>query len=228
MLTALRRQGEAMRYVFCGERGTPLSSDAFRKIIARAGREAGITFAVHPHMLRHACGYKLAQAGQDRGRFRITSATATSRTPYGIRSCRQRGLGISGGIENKAGKDRALAKTAKFIARSDENHFFCRRTQDFCKYPSFSVTSQPIRERQHDDRKFDKGPKPPRRDCRKEARWKAYYEGMADWYSRIANNLKDVYPWAAEYARRESEPFRDGAIAVKNGTHPKVLSEKSH
>ncbi len=65
MLTALRRDGEVTRYVFCSERGTPLSSDAFRKIIARAGREGGITFAVHPHMLRHACGYKLAQAGQD-------------------------------------------------------------------------------------------------------------------------------------------------------------------
>jgi type 1 fimbriae regulatory protein FimB/type 1 fimbriae regulatory protein FimE len=34
-------------------------------MIARAGRLAGMPFRVHPHMLRHACGYKLANAGQD-------------------------------------------------------------------------------------------------------------------------------------------------------------------
>lgn len=52
-------------YVFGSERKAPLSADAFRKIIARAGKEATLPFPVHPHMLRHACGYKLAQAGQD-------------------------------------------------------------------------------------------------------------------------------------------------------------------
>jgi type 1 fimbriae regulatory protein FimB/type 1 fimbriae regulatory protein FimE len=34
-------------------------------MIARAGRLAGMPFRVHPHMLRHACGYKLANDGQD-------------------------------------------------------------------------------------------------------------------------------------------------------------------
>jgi type 1 fimbriae regulatory protein FimB/type 1 fimbriae regulatory protein FimE len=34
-------------------------------MVARAGRIAGIPFRVHPHMLRHACGYKLANDGQD-------------------------------------------------------------------------------------------------------------------------------------------------------------------
>ncbi len=53
------------QYVFTSERGRPLTTDAIRKIVARAGREAGLPFSIHPHMLRHACGYKLAQAGQD-------------------------------------------------------------------------------------------------------------------------------------------------------------------
>ena len=35
------------------------------KLLARAGKEAGFTFLVHPHMLRHATGYKLANDGQD-------------------------------------------------------------------------------------------------------------------------------------------------------------------
>ena len=52
-------------HVFSSERMAPLSSDGFRKIISRAGKEAKLPFSVHPHMLRHACGYKLAQAGQD-------------------------------------------------------------------------------------------------------------------------------------------------------------------
>jgi len=36
-----------------------------RKIIARAGELAGLGFPVHPHMLRHACGFKLANDGHD-------------------------------------------------------------------------------------------------------------------------------------------------------------------
>ena len=36
-----------------------------RKIVARAGELAGLGFPVHPHMLRHACGYKLANDGHD-------------------------------------------------------------------------------------------------------------------------------------------------------------------
>jgi type 1 fimbriae regulatory protein FimE len=51
--------------VFVSERKAPLTTDAVRKIVSRAGREAGIEFPVHPHMLRHATGYKLANDGQD-------------------------------------------------------------------------------------------------------------------------------------------------------------------
>jgi type 1 fimbriae regulatory protein FimE len=36
-----------------------------RKIVARAGAAAARPFPVHPHMLRHATGYKLANDGQD-------------------------------------------------------------------------------------------------------------------------------------------------------------------
>jgi site-specific recombinase XerD len=47
------------------ERGAPFSVAGFQKLIARAGEKAGFDFPVHPHMLRHACGYALANAGQD-------------------------------------------------------------------------------------------------------------------------------------------------------------------
>jgi len=38
---------------------------AVRKIVARAGEDAKLGFPVHPHMLRHACGCKLANDGHD-------------------------------------------------------------------------------------------------------------------------------------------------------------------
>lgn len=64
-LRRIQRDYPTMPYVFSSERKAPLTPDAIRKIFGRAGREAKLPFPVHPHMLRHACGYKLAQAGQD-------------------------------------------------------------------------------------------------------------------------------------------------------------------
>ena len=56
-----------MAYVFTTERRGPLTDSAVRKIIARAGDIVGLGFPVHPHMLRDACGYKLANDGHDTG-----------------------------------------------------------------------------------------------------------------------------------------------------------------
>lgn len=52
-------------YVFVGERNGPLTDSSVRKIVARAGVAAKIRFPVHPHQLRHRCGYKLADDGVD-------------------------------------------------------------------------------------------------------------------------------------------------------------------
>jgi integrase len=66
---ALRRlQREAStpsQYVFVSERGAPLSVAGYQRMVARAGEAAGFGFLVHSHMLRHGCGYKLANDGQD-------------------------------------------------------------------------------------------------------------------------------------------------------------------
>ena len=64
-LRRLRRADFDSPYVFVSERGAPLSDSALRKMVARAGQHAGFTFSVHPHMLRHATGYQLANAGHD-------------------------------------------------------------------------------------------------------------------------------------------------------------------
>jgi site-specific recombinase XerD len=68
-LRALRRlrreQKPVSPFVFTSERGAPFSPAGFRKMIARLGVAAGFVFPVHPHMLRHACGYELANRGVD-------------------------------------------------------------------------------------------------------------------------------------------------------------------
>jgi len=64
-LRALRRENDAARYVFMTERGSPMSAAGFRKMLARVSVEAKFPFLVPPNMLRHACGFKLANDGQD-------------------------------------------------------------------------------------------------------------------------------------------------------------------
>jgi len=64
-LRRLQRDYQHSPYVFSTERKGPLTTSTVRKLITRAGNNAGLPFPVHPHMLRHACGYKLANEGQD-------------------------------------------------------------------------------------------------------------------------------------------------------------------
>lgn len=52
-------------HVFTTERNGPVSESGFFKIVARSGREAGFDLPIHPHMLRHSCGFKLANEGRD-------------------------------------------------------------------------------------------------------------------------------------------------------------------
>jgi len=64
-LRKLARDYPETPYVFVTERKGPLTPDTVRKLVARAGEAAGLGFPVHPHMLRHACGFKLANEGHD-------------------------------------------------------------------------------------------------------------------------------------------------------------------
>jgi type 1 fimbriae regulatory protein FimE len=64
-LRELRRDYPDSPYVFVTEREGPMTRAAARKLIARAGELAKLPFPIHPHMLRHACGYNLASEGQD-------------------------------------------------------------------------------------------------------------------------------------------------------------------
>jgi type 1 fimbriae regulatory protein FimB/type 1 fimbriae regulatory protein FimE len=61
----LREQTIASPYVFVSERGAPLSVAGYQRMVARAGEAARFPFLIHSHMLRHSCGFKLANDGQD-------------------------------------------------------------------------------------------------------------------------------------------------------------------
>lgn len=65
LLRQLRRAYPDGPYLFSSERGGPMTSSNVRKLVTRAGQAAGLSFPAHPHMLRHACGFKLANDGHD-------------------------------------------------------------------------------------------------------------------------------------------------------------------
>ena len=68
-LRALRRlqreQKSKSPFVFVSERGAPCSTRGFQAMVERAAKVAGFGMKIHPHMLRHSCGYKLANDGVD-------------------------------------------------------------------------------------------------------------------------------------------------------------------
>jgi|SRR5579862_4119641 len=63
-LRELKRQTEG-GFVFETERGGPFTPDAVNRLVKRIGERTGFPFQVHVHMLRHACGYALANKGHD-------------------------------------------------------------------------------------------------------------------------------------------------------------------
>jgi integrase len=68
-LRALRRlqreQEPKSPFVFTSERAAPFTTPGFARMVERAGTVAKLGFKAHPHMLRHACGYALANRGHD-------------------------------------------------------------------------------------------------------------------------------------------------------------------
>ena len=64
-LRRLQREQGVSSHVFMTERDGPMTPKAFHALFGRIGERAKMPFPVHPHMLRHGCGYALANAGHD-------------------------------------------------------------------------------------------------------------------------------------------------------------------
>jgi integrase len=104
-LRALRRlqreESEPSPFVFVSERGTPLTTAGFARMIERVARRGlGLELKAHPHMLRHACGYALATRGMIPGQSRDGSGTGRSRRRRSIRPWRRTGSRTFGGSED--------------------------------------------------------------------------------------------------------------------------------
>ena len=52
-------------WCFLTERGDQFTRFAINYLVGVTGQRAGLPFPVHPHMLRHGCGYALANRGYD-------------------------------------------------------------------------------------------------------------------------------------------------------------------
>jgi len=65
-LRRLQRESKSSPFVFVSSRAAPFSTAGFARMIERAARRGlGLELKAHPHMLRHACGYALANKGHD-------------------------------------------------------------------------------------------------------------------------------------------------------------------
>ena len=65
MLRKLRRAHPVgSRFVFVTNRGATMTRNGFYKLLEKAADKAGID-GVHPHLLRHACGFYLVNRGTD-------------------------------------------------------------------------------------------------------------------------------------------------------------------
>ena len=63
-LRLLKREARSP-FIFVSERGAPFTVSGLQKLVERAGIAAKIGFKIHPHMLRHATGFVLANKGTD-------------------------------------------------------------------------------------------------------------------------------------------------------------------
>ena len=62
----LKQRGNVqLPWLFLNERGDQFTRSAINYLVGITGVRAGLTFHVHPHMLRHGCGYALANRGYD-------------------------------------------------------------------------------------------------------------------------------------------------------------------
>jgi integrase len=96
-LRKLRRDYPTDAHVSVSERGGPISPIGFHRLIQRLGEAAKMPFPIHPHMLRHACGFKLATT---RGPCSTILDARTFSTPSGTPKWRPTDSRTFGGIDD--------------------------------------------------------------------------------------------------------------------------------
>ena len=95
-LRRLQREQGLSSHVFMSERDGPMTPKAFHALFGRIGSRAKMQFPIHPHMLRHGCGYALANAGHDTRSQQAWLGHKNIQHRSGTPSLRLIGSGISG------------------------------------------------------------------------------------------------------------------------------------
>ena len=61
----LKNRDSQLRTLFINERGDQFDRSSINYLLKMLSKRAGLLFSVNPHMLRHGCGYALANMGHD-------------------------------------------------------------------------------------------------------------------------------------------------------------------
>jgi Phage integrase family len=101
-LRRLRREQPDARHVFQSERDAPTTPLGFRTTLARIGEASGVGFPVHPHMLRHACGFKPSNDGERTRALQRYLGHGNIQTRSAVASWRRAGSTGFGRIEKRA------------------------------------------------------------------------------------------------------------------------------
>jgi integrase len=91
-----REQDPKSPFVFTSERGSPFTTAGFARMVERAGEAARLALKVHPHMLRHACGFALANKGHDTRALQAYLGHCNISTRCDTPNCRRAGSRTSG------------------------------------------------------------------------------------------------------------------------------------
>jgi type 1 fimbriae regulatory protein FimB/type 1 fimbriae regulatory protein FimE len=111
-----REQPAGLRHLFVSERGAPFTANGFFKTLSRAAASIGLA-DVHPHLLRHACGFKLVNDGSIPAPWRHISGTGRSPTRPGIRRWMRHALTGSGRTDVRPA---GIAARERWAPRAEE------------------------------------------------------------------------------------------------------------
>ena len=77
-----REQEPKSPFIFTSERGAPFTTAGFARMVERVGNAASSTSKAHPHMLRHASGFALANKGHDTRALQVSGHRNPSTVRY--------------------------------------------------------------------------------------------------------------------------------------------------
>jgi integrase len=76
-----QRESAQSPFVLVPERGALLSAPGCSRMVERAATAADLRIKAHAHMLRHACGYKLANDGRNTRESNVALSIWAARRP---------------------------------------------------------------------------------------------------------------------------------------------------